>query len=95
MYGKILVAIAGVTAAAEVTLLVLGRTGALGSGEATFIHFFGYGGSAAALAAVTALAVIVLAILRWSGLTATVLTLLLCALTIGVFMSVMILGPGV
>lgn len=94
MYGNILVAIATVAALAEIAIFVLIRTPVWGYDESAFMRFGRYGGGAATLAIVTALAAITLALVRRSDLTATVLTVVLCVLTVGVFLRVLIWGAG-
>jgi len=92
VYERILLTLATVAALVEIAVLVLIRLGILGSGELAFHRFVWYGGSAAAIAVVTAVAAITVTLLRRNGLGTTVLTLLLCTLAPGIFLRVLIWG---
>jgi hypothetical protein len=93
MYKYLLFLMAVVIASLEITVYAMSRIGILGKGETAFMNFGLYGGAAALLSIIVALAAIIYVFFQRSALIVTVWTLLFCVVTDGLFIKVLIWGP--
>lgn len=93
MYRIMLLTAAGVACLMAVIVTLLARFRVLGVGDTEFIHFIWLGGGAAVLGTASALVGIVLAISGRVSLTVTVSTVTLAAISVSIFVRVLIWGP--